>query len=206
MPLWGFYKSLVIRIYDLNWKGLWHPIPEPTISYPLASSEFMTWIGRDCDFLSGSACYIRPCTSEFMTWIGRDCDNSTIPWSKYFSILIRIYDLNWKGLWQTICTATPTAPSIYQNLWPELEGIVTMPASSRAMLMTWDQNLWPELEGIVTPYNVSVRSSSRALHQNLWPELEGIVTNPIGNPESRPVKPSEFMTWIGRDCDISLHE
>jgi len=89
-----------IRIYDLNWKGLWL-CPDHLYYLPPPLSEFMTWIGRDCD--SGRAIPRRNGSlrgkSEFMTWIGRDCDPPCNIQLRKLFFCIRIYDLNWKGLW-----------------------------------------------------------------------------------------------------------
>jgi len=65
-----------------------------------------------------------PPPSEFMTWIGRDCDMAFFMVSSFLG-----FD---------------------QNLWPELEGIVTLNEFSPLPRNASDQNLWPELEGIVT--------------------------------------------------------
>jgi len=64
----------MIRIYDLNWKGLWHPQGPWPFNLNSTPSEFMTWIGRDCDCRCFHQRWHRRRRSEFMTWIGRDCD------------------------------------------------------------------------------------------------------------------------------------
>ena len=116
-------SSLIIRIYDLNWKGLWHCLGGRE-KRPVGISEFMTWIGRDCDIIT---------------------------------------------------SATSTSAAIYQNLWPELERIVTQHGRRISFSPFLDQNLWPELEGIVTE-GTAHSLQQGLLDQNLWPELEGIVT------------------------------
>ena len=121
-------------------------------------------------------------------------------WVRHESI--RIYDLNWKGLWLSERMEILDGNDIDQNLWPELEGIVTLlcgrvPRSFSLL----DQNLWPELEGIVT-MSVGATILPPLLYQNLWPELEGIVTIDRDRDLGPMISWSEFMTWIGRDCDV----
>jgi len=113
-----------------------------------------------------------------MTWIGRDCD--TCDQSQRFK-----------------------KSKANQNLWPELEGIVTLSPFDPRGVGSSNQNLWPELEGIVTDRQ-GRRRGPRRCNQNLWPELEGIVTYIAWPGQVRPGQESEFMTWIGRDCDAAV--
>jgi len=141
---------------------------------PPDQSEFMTWIGRDCDNPVATAATSFVVISEFMTWIGRDCDPLGNLGSLPTPSFIRIYDLNWKGLWQlhrddALCRVVVIR--IYdlnwKGLWPT--GASPLGISGRY------QNLWPELEGIVTNGSFA-HICHRRSYQNLWPELEGIVT------------------------------
>jgi len=245
------FNRVNIRIYDLNWKGLWHLvspflkmgtaiqsefmtwigrhcdiIPESDshslVSYqnlwpelegivtwrrffdalsPPHQSEFMTWIGRDCDILSFAFSNSSISASEFMTWIGRDCDHIVGP-SQAQRHRIRIYDLNWKGLWPCGGFVFLEHYAEHQNLWPELEGIVTFLERLQLfylpLIRIYDLN-W---KGLWRRDSLFCRLIKR-LDQNLWPELEGIVTF-LGKPGvSLRWRISEFMTWIGRDCDYS---
>jgi len=227
--------NMSIRIYDLNWKGLWlfgRLPPEPLRAW----SEFMTWIGRDCDDrtvagqqplcfdqnlwpeLEGivTSSHVLYCcgpsqyrTLSRLTWYSgwsiRIYDLNwkglwPLRWADacFSSLSIRIYDLNWKGLWLFLMAPPWSFLFVDQNLWPELEGIVTNDLLAGKGQLDIYQNLWPELEGIVT--SRIIQKGFRPRHQNLWPELEGIVTH---SPRPGPGRgsQSEFMTWIGRDCD-----
>jgi len=164
--------DVFIRIYDLNWKGLWRYEVFHSASSTQCRSEFMTWIGRDCDHDSFAWDKMLSASSEFMTWIGRDCDSSG-SFSSALLLSIRIYDLNWKGLWLRSC------------LGSVLDRVI------RIYDLNW-KGLW--LPGRCRDDILSV------VHQNLWPELEGIVTERAGFWGNLFVQ-SEFMTWIGRDCD-----
>jgi len=185
----------------------------------------MTWIGRDCDFRGFSLFFFLVAQSEFMTWIGRDCDLFDRPnWIRTSDP----YQNLWPEL-EGIVTVPPglawtlAIPRSEFMTWigRDCDAVRRVPligVGGRSEFMTWigrdcdpltpenqrtsssDQNLWPELEGIVT-CRFRSRQSRTGLHQNLWPELEGIVTFGAGRFRGARTRESEFMTWIGRDCD-----
>jgi len=161
----------------------------------------MTWIGRDCDLIPPGKGSRSQWPSEFMTWIGRDCDRS----GRFVGF----------------------GRGLNQNLWPELEGIVTSIEQvvlsvlrSESEFMTWigrDCDFSMAVKDVFRTSTIWIR-----IYDLNWKGLWLIEDVEIAVPEtgiriydlnwkglwlfscnSAAFDPggSEFMTWIGRDCD-----
>jgi len=134
----------------MTWIGRDCDIPVILDHHPNNGSEFMTWIGRDCDTLWQDD---RMRLSSFiriydLNWKG--LWPSIGQASSHVASSIRIYDLNWKGLWRKRQCPQGTKESsirIYDLNW---KGLWRRGFFVRGSEKFWYQNLWPELEGIVT--------------------------------------------------------
>ena len=177
----GFLVFFLVFINQNLWPELEGIVTLSLLKYLSCSnlSEFMTWIGRDCDVTRIPQSTPEGASSEFMTWIGRDCDKFSGVLSILLFYSIRIYDLNWKGLWRQVGRGR-------FRLWP--------PGSE---FMTWigrDCDNWPF-------------SAKRLCHQ--WSEFMTWIGRDCDSSRASFNRvtsfKSEFMTWIGRDCDPTGH-